>query len=197
MYLRTPDPTRLIELSETPLQASSSRELSEHHILTSRQSEGAHFKMAARQDQINLDTLSAQQLTAVKKQLDEEVEHLTSSYSQLHAALGKFRDCLRCVQQQGASASSGRDAKKNVLVPLTNSLYVGGQLTNPDRVLVDIGTGFYIEKDTKSAATFYEEKIKELGGNVSDLEKIVQGKTQNLRVVEEVLRQKVLAENAK
>lgn len=40
-------------------------------------------------------------------------------------------------------------------------------------------------QDTKSAATFYEEKIKELGGNVSDLEKIVQGKTQNLRVVEE------------
>lgn len=36
--------------------------------------------------------------------------------------------------------------KKDVLVPLTNSLYVKGKLSRPDRVLVDIGTGFYIEK---------------------------------------------------
>jgi prefoldin subunit 5 len=31
-------------------------------------------------------------------------------------------------------------------VPLTNSLYVKGQLSDPDRVLVDVGTGFYVEK---------------------------------------------------
>lgn len=31
-------------------------------------------------------------------------------------------------------------------MPLTNSLYVKGQLSQPDRVLVDIGTGFYVEK---------------------------------------------------
>lgn len=31
-------------------------------------------------------------------------------------------------------------------MPLTNSLYVRGKLTNPDRVIVDVGTGFYVEK---------------------------------------------------
>lgn len=31
-------------------------------------------------------------------------------------------------------------------MPLTNSLYVKGKLSRPDRVLVDIGTGFYVEK---------------------------------------------------
>lgn len=36
--------------------------------------------------------------------------------------------------------------KKDILVPLTNSLYVKGKLSRPDRVLVDIGTGFYVEK---------------------------------------------------
>lgn len=34
----------------------------------------------------------------------------------------------------------------NVLVPLTNSLYVKGELTSTDKVLVDVGTGFLIEK---------------------------------------------------
>lgn len=31
-------------------------------------------------------------------------------------------------------------------MPLTNSLYVKGNISQPDRVLVDIGTGFYVEK---------------------------------------------------
>ena len=52
-------------------------------------------------------------------------------------------------------------------------------------MLVDVGTGFYVEKDTTSAAEFYEGKIKELATNIQGLEGIVQAKTANLRVVEE------------
>ncbi|KAL2199583.1 Prefoldin [Corynascus similis CBS 632.67] len=139
---------------------------------------------------VDLGTLSAQQLSAVKKQLDGEVEHLSSSYAQLAAAQAKFKECLRVVK----SGSSSLDKDKSVLVPLTNSLYVKGRIADPDRVLVDVGTGFFVEKDTKSAAEFYEAKVKELAGNIQGLEGIVQAKTNNLRVVEEVLRQKVLAQ---
>lgn len=70
-------------------------------------------------------------------------------------------------------------------MPLTNSLYVKGKLADPDRVIVDVGTGFYVEKDTKSAADFYEDKVKTLNSNIQDLEAILQGKSNNLRVVEE------------
>ncbi|CAK7231502.1 subunit of tubulin prefoldin [Sporothrix bragantina] len=146
--------------------------------------------MAGRQESVNLDSLTPQQLSAVKKQLDEEVEHLTSSYSQLMAAQNKFKECLRCVQ------GKPREAGNKVLVPLTNTLYVGGVLSDPDHVIVDVGTGFYVEKDTKSAAQFYEEKVKDLVGSVQELEVIIQSKSNNLRVVEEVLRQKVLAASA-
>ena len=52
---------------------------------------------------VSLDQLNAQQLTAVKKQLDEEVEHLTTSFAQLQAAQIKFKDCLRCVKTQGGT----------------------------------------------------------------------------------------------
>ena len=38
------------------------------------------------------------------------------------------------------------EAGKKILVPLTNSLYVGGTLNDPDHVIVDVGTGFYVEK---------------------------------------------------
>lgn len=52
---------------------------------------------------VSLDSLSAQQLTAVKKQLDEEVDHLTTSFAQLQAAQIKFKDCLRCVKTQSTT----------------------------------------------------------------------------------------------
>ncbi|KAI1186038.1 prefoldin [Nemania serpens] len=144
----------------------------------------------ASEETVNLDTLSVQQLTQVKNQLDQELEHLTTSFTQLQAAQSKFRDCLRCVQ--GGKASALKE-NKPVLVPLTNSLYVGGTLSDASHVLVDVGTGFYVEKTLKSAAEFYEGKMTEVGGSLKELEVIVQGKTNNVRVIEQVIRQKMVA----
>ena len=35
---------------------------------------------------------------------------------------------------------------KPILVPLTTSLYVPGTLADNENVIVDVGTGFYVEK---------------------------------------------------
>lgn len=83
-----------------------------------------------------------------------------------------------------------------MLVPLTSSLYVPGTLASTSTVLVDVGTGFYVEKGIDDAKAFYEAKISDLGNSLKDLEKIVNQKSNNLRVVEDVLRQKVLQSGA-
>ncbi|KAI1265276.1 putative prefoldin subunit 5 [Xylariaceae sp. FL1019] len=141
---------------------------------------------------VNLDTLNPQQLTQVKKQLDQELEHLTSSFTQLQAAQSKFRDCLRCVSPGSGPAKPPALPYNNpILVPLTNSLYVRGSLADADHVVVDVGTGFYVEKNLQSAAEFYNHKMQEVGANIKDLEGIVQAKTNNLRVIEQVLRHKM------
>ncbi|KAK6064442.1 byr1-binding protein bob1 [Seiridium cupressi] len=131
---------------------------------------------------VNLDTLSATQLSQVKKQLDEELEHLTTSFTQLAAAQSKFRECLRCVQ---GGKSPALEENKSILVPLTNSLYVRGKLASASHVIVDVGTGFYVEKDIKSAAEFYNNKVNEVGSNIKELENIIQSKTNNVRMIEE------------
>lgn len=82
---------------------------------------------------------------------------------------------------------------KPILVPLTSSLYVPGKLADTEHVIVDVGTGFYVEKTTEDAKKFYDGKVEELGKNIKDLEGIVNGKANNLRMVEEVLRQKMLS----
>ncbi|KAL9600132.1 MAG: hypothetical protein Q9219_003388 [cf. Caloplaca sp. 3 TL-2023] len=86
-----------------------------------------------------------------------------------------------------------------ILVPLTPSLYVPGKLASTETVLVDVGTGFYVEKTPPAARTFYTSKVEELSKNLKDLESIVQGKQGNLTVVEDVnavvLRQRMTSES--
>lgn len=46
----------------------------------------------------------------------------------------------------GVANEAALTGSNEVLVPLTNSLYVRGELTNTETVLVDVGTGFLVEK---------------------------------------------------
>lgn len=59
---------------------------------------------------------------------------------------------------------------------------------------MDVGTGYFVEKSCKDATKFYEGKVADLGKNLADIEKVVGVKSGDLRVIEDVLRQKVLAE---
>lgn len=81
---------------------------------------------------------------------------------------------------------------QQILVPLTTSLYVPGRTSVDENVLVDVGTGYYVEKTPKDAAAFYVEKVDELGKNCKDLEAILQGKSNSVRLVEEILRSKMM-----
>ncbi|RPA77957.1 Prefoldin alpha subunit, partial [Ascobolus immersus RN42] len=147
---------------------------------------------APKQQSIDLSTLSVQNLSAVKQQLDEELEHLTNSFAKLRAAQTRFRECIRAIK----NGVNPEMADKTILIPLTTSLYVPGKLADTEKVLVDVGTGYYVEKKTADAIKFYTKKIDALNSNLQDLEKIIAQKGQNVKIVEEVLRQKVMAQNS-
>ncbi|KAF1840782.1 Prefoldin alpha subunit [Cucurbitaria berberidis CBS 394.84] len=138
--------------------------------------------------QIDITTLPIPRLQELKTQLDAELTHLSSSFQSLRTAQSKFRDCLTSIAVGLTTATS----QKPLLVPLTSSLYVPGKLTDHEHVLVDVGTGFFVEKDLPGAKDFYERKVKDLGDSLKDLESVIQGKAQNVRVVEEVMRVKVM-----
>ncbi|KAK9315369.1 Prefoldin [Lipomyces starkeyi] len=141
------------------------------------------------QKTVDLTTLSAQQLADVKSQLEQELEHLSQSFQKLRAAQSKFKECIGTIVKTFQAENKG----KSVLVPLTSSLYVPGVIEEVETVMVDIGTGYYIEKKPKDAIAFYENKVSTLQKNLVDLETIVNGKMGNLRMVEEILRQKVMS----
>lgn len=63
------------------------------------------------------------------------------------------------------------------MVPLTGSMYVKGSVMNRNKFLVDIGTGYYAEKDIEGATDFFQRKINFLGTQIEKLLKIVQEKS--------------------
>ncbi|KAJ5185465.1 Prefoldin, partial [Penicillium cf. griseofulvum] len=164
---------------------------------TPKMSQTAPSSDGAPQGSINLASLSVPQLRALQTRLTSELEHLTTSHTKLRAAQAKFRDCVRSINDGViGTEKKGTNGQDEILVPLTSSLYVKGRLTDREKVLVDVGTGFYVEKTAPKAIAFYDDKVKGLEANLQELEKIVQTKSSQLRIVEETLRQKMLAEGA-
>jgi prefoldin alpha subunit len=139
---------------------------------------------------VDLGQLPIPQLRELKTQLDAELTHLSTSFQSLRTAQSKFRDCINSLVS--AFPSPVPSAPPQLLVPLTSSLYVPGKLTDHEHVLVDVGTGFFVEKGIADAKDFYERKVKDLGESLKDLEGVVEGKARNVRMVEEVMRVKAM-----
>ena len=55
-----------------------------------------------------------------------------------------------------------RAAGREVMVPLTSSLYVPGVMEDNTNVLVEVGAGYFIEKTTADASSYCERKAKTL-----------------------------------
>lgn len=129
---------------------------------------------------IDISTLSVQQLSSVQKQLKDEVTLLSNSFAKLRSAQAQFKNAIDAIKT-GVQNPVSRD----ILVPLTSSMYVPGKLRDTERVVVDVGTGYYVEKKCADAIKFYEDKVEDLAGNLKGLEGVVNSKGQSLRVVEE------------
>lgn len=104
--------------------------------------------------------------------MPQEIEFLVNSLQQLQAAKRKFQESSDCIKRH-STVEEGSE----ILVPLTGSMYVKGNVMNRNKFLVDIGTGYYAEKDLDGANDFFQRKINFLTTQVEKLVKIVQEKS--------------------
>lgn len=133
------------------------------------------------------DQLSVEQLNNIRQNLEKELEHLTESFGQLRQAQAKFQDCAQSVKQTSQQGETG----KEILVPLTSSLYVPGVMVEPHKFIVDVGTDYFVEKTANDAVKFFDTKVETLNKNLVDLDKIVNEKMQTLQQVESLFTQKL------
>ncbi|PPQ99379.1 hypothetical protein CVT24_009209 [Panaeolus cyanescens] len=146
--------------------------------------------MAQPQSQtISITDLDVPQLSEVRKQLEEELNHLTNSFAQLKQAQAKFKSCIENVNEV-----KPQNKGKTILVPLTNSLYVPGKLSDPDHVIVDVGTGYYVQKTRPQAIKYYTAKVDYIRTNLDTLEETITKKRDNMNSIISVLQSKIQAQ---
>ena len=70
-------------------------------------------------------------------------------------------------------------------------MYCNGKLNNTDKVLVDVGTGYYVEKSLEAAKTFYKGKIEFLKQQLESLQSTIEEKQNSLQLVADTIQYKV------
>ncbi|KAJ6918999.1 protein PHYTOCHROME KINASE SUBSTRATE 4-like [Populus alba x Populus x berolinensis] len=111
-----------------------------------------------------MEKMSIEQLKALKEQIDLEVNLLQDSLNNIKTATGRLE-----ITATSLHDLSLRPQGKKMLVPLTASLYVPGTLDDADKVLVDIGTGYFVEKTMNEGKNYCERKINLLKSNFDQL----------------------------
>ncbi|RKP17591.1 Prefoldin alpha subunit [Rozella allomycis CSF55] len=136
-----------------------------------------------------------QQLQQIKAQIDQDLNVLTSSFSQLKIAQAKFYKSHECldtfVPANAGKISLNATPDKEVFIPLTQSLYVPGKMSNINKVAVDIGTGYFAEKSVADAREYFKRKTEFIQNQLSKLQESVAEKKNQLQVVLDVINVKV------
>lgn len=135
---------------------------------------------------VDLSTLSPEQLAVVKQQLDQEIQHFSQSLQALNMAKTKFTECIEDVKQVSSISES---KKQPILVPGSSSLYIPGEIVESKSFMVDIGTGYYVEKTDEEAITFYQKKIDKLNTESVQIQNIIKEKSQTSLLLENQIRQ--------
>ena len=123
------------------------------------------------------------------KELSAEVEgrceQLAEAVAQLNGALARYEE-IGAALGQLETAREGAE----LLVPLTDSMYAVGSMEETGRVMVDIGTGYYVEKTLEQAREFVERRSAFVRKQVTTLDAQLDTQTRNLEQLTLVLQSK-------
>lgn len=147
---------------------------------------GYHFTKACKIQMFDIEKLSLEQIRQVKEQVDSEVSLLQDSISNIRTAASRFEAASKAVHNLSVNPPG-----KKLLVPLTASLYVPGTLTNVDKLLIDVGTGYYVEKTMESAKDYCDRKIAFLRANHDKLVEVAAEKSNTAEQVTMVMQAKL------
>ncbi|QID81429.1 subunit of tubulin prefoldin [Saccharomyces pastorianus] len=149
------------------------------------------FKLLHVRNLVDLTKLNPEQLNAVKQQFDQELQHFTQSLQALTMAKGKFTECIDDIKTVSQAGNEGQ----KLLVPASASLYIPGKIVDNKKFMVDIGTGYYVEKSAEAAIAFYQKKVDKLNKESVQIQDIIKEKTQYSLSIEAQIRQAAIRQH--
>ena len=141
--------------------------------------------------EVPLDQLSLEQLQYVQKQVEQEINQLSASYTSLKLASAKFSDNKEYLKD---FVNSG---EKDILVPLTNSVYIAGKSSNVKSVMVEVGASYFIDTKLDNAEKCFERKIGMIKENMDKFDKLLAQKTNIMTSINNLIFQKSAGQQKK
>ena len=138
--------------------------------------------------EVPIEKLSIEQLNYVGQQIEKEIKNYSQYYSSLRSVSNKYLDNKEYIKQLKEYK------EKEILVPMTSSLYIPGKSTDVKKLMIEIGTNFFVETTIEKADKFCDRRIENLKKNMTEIDKIIQDKNDQLNVVNQNLIQKQVAQ---
>ncbi|KAL4003861.1 prefoldin alpha subunit [Acanthocheilonema viteae] len=135
------------------------------------------MEVSSEKQAIPIADLGVDQLTYFQRQIDQEISFLTESLKELKIFESKFIASEESVMNAAKVSSDGE-----ILVPLTESMYIPAKIADPKNHLIEIGTGYFVEMSTEKAVDYFRRKQTFL--------------KKQMEVIEGVLPEKYRARNA-
>jgi prefoldin alpha subunit len=66
-----------------------------------------------------------------------------------------------------------------------------GEIVQPQRLVVDIGTGYYVDMSAKRAVDFYKRKVDFVRGQLVALRQVIDEKSETVAFLTEALQKKI------
>lgn len=142
------------------------------------------------QREINIGQLSIEQLNGLKNQHEEELRGLQQQLETLHGAKNRFINARSTLDQIKESPEGA-----SMLIPLNGSLYVPGAIATPDKVVVELGTGYFCEKNIPDAKDLIERKTQLVTSSIDSVASIGERKRKNLEQIVAVMQYKMQMSN--
>lgn len=139
-----------------------------------------------KQTVLNLQGLSPEQLSSLKDQLEGDMQSLSRAFDQLRSARVRFQDSRGALEGLKTVPNNSE-----IMVPLSSSLYVKGELSDNNSVLVDVGTGYFIKQSIPRAQEFFQKRANQMKDTMDGIAEAINQKRKQLDQVVQVLQQKM------
>ena len=136
--------------------------------------------------EVPLEKLTKEQLNYLGNEIKKEISNYSSYYSSYKIALNKYYDNKEYIKDLRNYEN------KEILIPMTSSLYIPGKCIDVKRLTIEIGGNFFVETTIDKADKFCDRKIETLKKNMDEIDWLIQNKNVQLNAVNQHLIEKQL-----
>ncbi|KAI1731687.1 prefoldin subunit domain-containing protein [Ditylenchus destructor] len=136
---------------------------------------------------IDINSLSAEDLSNLQRQLDGDLSFFQESVSELRGVANKFGRC-----QATVDSIKPEEKDKQALIPLSESVYIKARIPDPDLFLIEIGTGYFVEMNRDKAHDYFKRKFTFVENQLDTVcKKVLPEKQQIRQTVVAALQKKI------